>query len=67
MSKCYSCEYKQYKNGDNEPNKECPEDCTIISLLSVVEQIKQKFPELENFGFSEKNLSIRDISIRSVS
>jgi len=53
---CYSCEYKQYKEGNQTPGSKCPPDCTIINLLrgfrvvyqtlplDVQQQIVQRFP-----------------------
>jgi hypothetical protein len=57
MTKCYSFEYKQSTKGDNEPNNQCPKDGTIISLLTVVQQLKDKYQDkyadLEDLSFSE--------------
>ena len=30
---CYSCEYRQYKHGNQTPGSKCPSNCTIRNLL----------------------------------
>lgn len=55
---CYSCEYKEYKEGNQVPGTRCPSDCTIINLLggasiaytslpfSVQQLVRDRYPEL---------------------
>lgn len=57
-SMCYSCEYKEYSQGDRYPNANCPADCTVIVLLtgvnntarglvSLAQTLNQSLPEVE--------------------
>jgi len=61
MTSCYACEYKEYREGNQIPNSNCPLDCTILTLLGYGYQsgsqgtktsMENNFPELKSYFHS---------------
>lgn len=55
MSKCYSCEFKQYKHGDQVPKFDgtCPDDCVILYILQALGAGMRTMPKFASLVIAE--------------